>query len=100
MNHTQYDYDKLFLAYEESRADITAHFRKIMELEREIEKLKKQNEIMKKILSFYSDDINWNETEPGFLDRIDSDDYSKVNLPIGYVGGKRARQALKDVDTL
>lgn len=40
MKHTQYDYDKLFLAYEESRADITAHFRKIIELEREIDKLK------------------------------------------------------------
>lgn len=40
MSHTQYDYDKLFLAYEESRADITAHFRKIIELEREIEALK------------------------------------------------------------
>ena len=66
----------------------------------EIEKLKKQNEIMREALSFYANDINWNETEPGFLDRIDSDDYSKVNLPIGYVGGKRARQALKDVDTL
>lgn len=36
MSKTEYDCDKLFLAYEEARADITAHFRKIMELQKEL----------------------------------------------------------------
>lgn len=47
-------------------------------------------------LEFYGNDINWNETEPGFSDRIDSFDNDKpYNNYIGYVGGKRARAALK-----
>ena len=36
MSNTQYDYDKLFLAYEECRSDNTAHFRKILELQKEL----------------------------------------------------------------
>lgn len=36
MSNTQYDFDKLFLAYEEARADRTAHFRKIIELQKEL----------------------------------------------------------------
>ena len=78
MNHTQYDYDKLFLAYEESRADITAHFRKIMELEREIDKLKKQNEIMREALI---EAAQYNNTDD-------------INGEAGYICYK----ALKDVE--
>ena len=39
---TQYDHDKLFLAYEECRSDNTAHMRKIIELQNENEKLKSE----------------------------------------------------------
>ena len=103
MSHTQYDYDKLFLAYEESRADITAHFRKIMELEREIEKLKKQNEIMREALSFYADIERWKTVEHCELKskiRIDAADFdAKIDNDMMYfIAGKMARQALKDVE--
>jgi hypothetical protein len=61
-----------------------------------IEKLRKVLAIQTEALDFYSDDINWNETEPGFSDRIDSTDYNKIQrTPIGYYGGVRARQALQ-----
>lgn len=50
------DFDRLFLAYEECRADNTAHFRKIIELQKENEFLKnKLAEITKdieKIIAF------------------------------------------------
>ena len=103
MNHTQYDYDKLFLAYEESRADITAHFRKIMELEREIEKLKKQNEIMRQALSFYAKEMNYSVDDyrgiSGEMIKrcILYTDCEERNDVYSYAG-KRARQALKDVE--
>lgn len=50
---TELDYDKLFLAYEECRADATAHFIKILELQKKNEKLQervKELEAQNKIL--------------------------------------------------
>lgn len=39
---TELDYDKLFLAYEECRADATAHFIKILVLQKKNEKLQER----------------------------------------------------------
>lgn len=61
----------------------------------ETDKLTKQNKIMRDALEFYGNDIHWNEIDAGFSDRIDISDCCKTNLPIGFVGGKRARKALK-----
>ena len=46
---TKLDYYKLFEAYEQCRADNTAHFRKILELQKENEKLLKFKEEMWKL---------------------------------------------------
>lgn len=69
------------------------------------EKLKKQNEIMRNALEFYADVENWHHISP------DIAKYTVIANDEGYgefqfnsftddfrVGGKRARQALKDVE--
>lgn len=69
----------------------------------EIEKLKKQNEVMREALNFYADESRWKTVEHCELDskiRIDAEDFDTKTLePIMiFVGGKRARQALKDAE--
>lgn len=69
----------------------------------EIEKLKKQNEIMRQALEFYADIDSW-DCPTGLYDVtaiVDDESnhyYSDVAGDFDDVGGKRARQALKDVE--
>lgn len=44
------DQDKLFLAYEECRADNTAHFRKILELQKELDESRAEIEKLRAAL--------------------------------------------------
>lgn len=69
----------------------------------EIEKLKKQNEIMREALEFYADIERWKTVEHCELKskiRIDAADFdAKIDNDMMYfIAGKRARQALKDVE--
>ena len=54
-NATGIDLVKLFQAYEEARADNTAHFRKIMALQKRVEELEAENKKMRDALSKFSD---------------------------------------------
>lgn len=73
------------------------------ELEQEIEKFKKQNEIMRQALEFYADIDSW-DCPTGLYDVtaiVDDESthyYSDVAGDFDDVGGKRARQALKDTE--
>ena len=63
----------------------------------EIEKLKKENEILREAVEFYADEANWFLTE--FSSAIDDDDIER-SLDAIRIGGKRARKALKRVGEL
>lgn len=75
------------------------------ELEQEIEKLKKQNEIMRQALSFYASGNNWHHKHKDSCDYVVIvDDQGDGEFQFNsitddeWVGGKRARQALKDTE--
>jgi predicted nucleic acid-binding Zn-ribbon protein len=50
--------DKFFNAYEEARSDNTAHFRKIMELQKENERLKSENARLREALKDIAEKID------------------------------------------
>lgn len=84
----------------------------LSDLEREIEKLKEQNIIFREALEFYADGDNWGHIEPGthyatnVYQCVDKTDYGegdfticeRMNVDDCGVGGKRARQALKQYE--
>lgn len=82
MKARELDQDKLFMAYEECRADNTAHFRKIMELQKENAKLKadlafavrKMNEALDEV-----QDQQYHNADLTLSDAIDELDLDKMN---------------------
>lgn len=69
------------------------------------EKLKKQNEIMREALSFYASGDNWGHKHKDSCDYVviledqgDGEFQFNSITDDEWVGGKRARQALKDVE--
>lgn len=72
----------------------------VKEASAEIEKLRKQNKIMRETLEFYANEDNW---EDCWIDGcLGSEDYfTSIKDDMGSrVGGYRARQALKEVGEL
>ena len=89
MSKTEYDYDKLFMAYEECRSDNTSHFRKILELQKELAE-------KDAVLKFYSLKSNYYLVDEGrdyCVDykcyELDETTYSDLEL------GTKARQVLQ-----
>lgn len=69
------------------------------------EKLKKQNEIMREALSFYASGDNWGHKHKDSCDYVviledqgDGEFQFNSITDDEWVGGKRARQAIKDVE--
>lgn len=71
------------------------------------EKLKKQNEIMREALSFYASGNNWHHKHKDSCDYVVIvDDQGDGEFQFNsitddeWVGGKRARQAIKELETV
>ena len=67
-----------------------------------IDTLTKQNEILKKAVEFYGEYYNWciyDENDTGRILMVGDDYDDSKNIPpnCAYIGGKTARQALKDI---
>jgi hypothetical protein len=74
-------------------------------MQKRIEELEKQNEIMKEALSFYTDKNSWQTVQVGYgaFSQIKKEDLEDINLGILSpdeitCGGKRAREALKQIE--
>lgn len=73
------------------------NFNAMNSYKQKIERLTEENKKLRECLSFYANENNWKTDSTGCWDIITTDDYDEQGYEFP-IGGKRARQCLKELE--
>ena len=91
--------DRYFALYEECRADNTAHFRKIMEQQKQIEKLEAENKVNDSTIDILIGRINQLKAENKILMQALAK-IADMSYPASLGWGGYAKQAIEQVNRI